>query len=277
MTEPFDLNNKTAIVTGASRGVGAATAEVLAAAGATVVCAARSTDAAPQATPGTLDAVINRITDAGGSALAVPTDLTRDADIEALVATTIDTFGSVDVLVNNAAVTFPGDLEQPMRRFDLTFSVDVRAPVRLAQLVVPPMRAAGGGHIVNISSIAALNWFPSMMAYGMAKAALEHHTMSLAGQLRRDNIAVNTFRIDVPVASEGFLANAPGMDHRNWEPCEVAAEGIVWTVRQPLTFTGHQLGMAALRDREAIMSSQVPEPAVLGDDIVTETHLRPPF
>jgi citronellol/citronellal dehydrogenase len=114
------------------------------------------------------------------------------------------------------------------------------------------------------------------MAYGMAKAALEHFTMSAAGQLREHGIAVNTFRIDVPVASEGFLAAMPGVDHSDWEPPEVAAEGILWMVRQPPSFTGHNAGMAALRREHGIMPSRAERPHTQAAGMTTETALRPP-
>ena len=94
------------------------------------------------------------------------------------------------------------------------------------------------------------------MAYGMAKAALEHLTVSAAHQLRPFDIAVNTFRIDVPVASEGFVFNLPDADHSDWEPSEVAAEGIVWMLEQPPSYTGHNVGMAELRAEHGIMASR---------------------
>jgi NAD(P)-dependent dehydrogenase (short-subunit alcohol dehydrogenase family) len=272
----MDLDRKVALVTGASRGVGAAIAEALAAEGVLVACAARSTDAAPHSTPGTLDGTVSRITAAGGTALAVPTNLAEPSEVERMVTTTLAELGRVDILVNNAAITFPGDVDLPMKRFDLVFAVDVHACVHAAQLVVPGMKERREGAILNLSSIAGLNYFPGLMAYGMAKAALEHHTMSMAAQLRPLGIAVNTFRIDVPVASEGFVANAPGVDHTNWEPCSVAAEGVVWMLRQPPEYTGRQEGMAALRDREGIMASQVPNPVEPGPGLTTDTHLRLP-
>jgi citronellol/citronellal dehydrogenase len=270
----MNVNGKVAIVTGASRGVGAATAMLLAARGCKVACAARATDAAPLPIPGTIDDTVRHITDAGGEAVAIPTNLADDAAVEQMVQRTIDAFGGVDILVNNAAITFPGDLALPMKRFDLVIDVDLRAPLIATQAVVPSMCARGGGAIVNVSSVAALNYIPGLMAYGMAKAALEHFTVSAAHQLAADDIAVNTFRIDIPVASEGFVFNMPDADHSDWEPSEVAAVGIVWMLEQPASYTGHNDGMAALREQHGIMASRSARPFASQQRLVTETHLR---
>jgi NAD(P)-dependent dehydrogenase (short-subunit alcohol dehydrogenase family) len=249
-----NLEGKVAIVTGASRGVGAATAVALAEAGAMVACAARATEANPLRLPGTIDATVGRITDAGGEALAVPTNLAHEEDVERMVAATVEHFGRLDVLVNNAAITFPGDLDVPMKRYDLMMAVNLRAPLVAAHAAAPHMKQHGEGAIVNVSSAAALSYIPGLMVYGMSKIAMEHLTVSLATQLLPHRIAVNTFRIDVPVASEGFVANLPDVDHSGWEPTEVPAEGIVWMLRQPASYTGHNVGMAALRDEHGIMA-----------------------
>src|SRR5579862_8864227 len=102
----MDLDGKVAIVTGASRGVGAATALMLAAKGCKVACAARATDAAPVPIPGTIDETVRQIVEAGGDAFAVPTNLAKDAEVERMVAATKEHYGAIDVLVNNAAITF---------------------------------------------------------------------------------------------------------------------------------------------------------------------------
>jgi len=272
----MDIDGKVAIVTGASRGVGAATAVLLAARGARVVCAARSTAEAPQPIPGTLDATVEAIRTAGGEAIAVPTNLGRDSDIEAMVDAALSAYGGVDILVNNAAITFPGDLEMEPKRFDLVMQVDLRAPLLALRACIPSMTARGGGSVVNVSSVAGLNYVPGLMAYGMAKAALEHLTLSAAHQLAPVGIAVNGFRIDVPVASEGFVFNLPDIDHSDWEPSEVAAEGIVWMIEQPTSWTGRNEGMAALRAEHGIMASRAARPHVQSPDLVTRTHLRPP-
>jgi citronellol/citronellal dehydrogenase len=250
----FDFRGQAAIVTGASRGVGAALAVALAAAGADVACAARATDAAPLALPGTIDDTVRRANAAGGGrAIAVPTNLAHDDDIAAMVARTVEEFGRLDILVNNAAITFPGDLDLPVKRFDLIIDVDLRAPLLAVVAARPHLERAGGGRIVNVSSRAALEYFPGMMAYGMAKLALEHLTISSAAQLAPAGIAVNTFRIDVPVASEGFVMNSPGVDTSDWEPCEVAAEGILWMLSQPTSYTGNNESMYEIACREGVM------------------------
>jgi citronellol/citronellal dehydrogenase len=251
-----DLHGKVALVTGASRGVGAATARALAAEGCLVACAARATADNPLRLPGTIDETVARIEHDGGTALAVPTNLADEAEVASMVARTAAHFGRLDLLVNNAAITFVGDLTMPMKRYDLVMAVNLRAPFVAIREAAPHLRAAGGGAVLNVSSLAALVPVPGMAAYGMSKLALEHLTLDAARELEPDATTVNCFRIDVAVASEGFVANAPEADHTTWEPCEVAAEGIVWMLRQELPYTGRRESMQALREREGIMASR---------------------
>jgi citronellol/citronellal dehydrogenase len=255
-----DLGGRVALVTGASRGIGAATAVAFAAAGCSVACAARSTAASPQRTPGTLDETVRRITEIGGQALAVPTNLAVEADVVAMVDATVAHFGRLDVLVNNAAITFIGDLNIPRHRYELVMAVNATAPLVAIQQAVPHLRTAGGGSIINVSSVAALFPHPGVMAYGMSKAALERCTIDVAQQLAPDGIAANVFRVDIPVASEGFVANTPGADRSNWEPAEVAAEGILWLARQPASFSGQLLSMYHLREEHGIMATRAVRP-----------------
>jgi citronellol/citronellal dehydrogenase len=243
-------------VTGASRGVGAATAVALAGAGCRVACAARSTKDAPQRTAGTLDETVARASEAGSEAIAVPTNLADRADVSAMVAKTVEYFGGVDILINNAAVTFIGDLQQPIHRHELTMAVDYWAPYVALQAAYPHMQRRGGGAVINVSSLAALLPLPDNLAYGTSKIALEHLTLDAARELHPKGIAVNCFRIDIPVASEGFVANTPGADRTEWEPCEVPAEGMLWMLRQPLDYTGQRESMYHLREREGIMQSR---------------------
>jgi citronellol/citronellal dehydrogenase len=256
----MELKGKVAIVTGASRGVGAALAVALASEGALVACAARSTADTPQRTPGTLDETVERAKEAGkasgGDAVAVTANLAAGEEVIAMVTRTAEIFGGVDILVNNAAITFAGDLNQPLKRHDLTMEVNYRAPYLAIRAAFPLMEQRGGGAIVNVSSQAALQPLPGMLAYGTSKIALEHLTLDAARELYPKGIAVNCFRIDVPVASEGFVANMPGADISTWEPPEVAAEGIVWMLKQSLPYTGRRESMYHLRAREGIMASR---------------------
>ena len=177
-----------------------------------------------------------------------------------MVRATAAHFGALDVLVNNAAITFVGDLAIPMKRHDLVMEVNLRAPFIAMREAVPHMQRAGEGAIVNLSSMAALSAIPGLMSYGVSKIALERLTVDVANQLRDQRIACNVFRIDVPVASEGFVANTPGADRSDWEPCEVAAEGILWMLRQPPSYSGQLASMWELRQRHGIMPSRAARP-----------------
>ena len=256
MSEPFDLAGKVVLVTGASRGVGAAIALAAAAKGAKVACAARSTKASPKPLPGTIDETVEAVTDAGGEAVAVPTDLTSADDIEAMVAAPVEAWGRLDVVVNNAAVTFVGEVDIPLKRYDLIMEINLRAPLLTVRAALPHLRAAGRGRILSLSSQAALRPVPGLMSYGMSKLALERMTTDLARQLHPDRIAVNCFRIDIPVASEGTLANMGDIDLGDWEPTSVPADGIIWMLEQPDHYSGRCESMWDLRHREQIMPSR---------------------
>jgi citronellol/citronellal dehydrogenase len=255
-----DLNGKVALVTGASRGVGAAVAVALADAGCAVGCAARSTADQPQRTPGTLDATVDQIRAAGGTALAIPTNLANQDEVVAMVERADTEWGRVDILINNAAITFVGDLDIPLSRHDLVMEVNLRAPLIAIRSVAPGMKERHEGAIINVSSVAGLHPHPSLMSYGISKVALERLTVDVAKQLQAWRVAVNCFRIDIPVASEGFVANTPGIDRSDWEPPTVAAEGILWMLRQPSSYSGYRESMYELRGREGIMASQAKQP-----------------
>ncbi len=266
MNSPQSLRGRVVIVTGASRGVGRATAIALGELGAAVACVARATDAARFKLPGTVDETAREVRAAGGDALAVPCDLSKPDQIETMIETVASHFGGIDALVNNAAVTFAGDLDQELKRYELTLAINTTAPL-LATRLCRPYLAARSGRIVNVSSMTGLAFYPEMMSYGMTKAALEHLTVSSAAILAPDRIAVNCFRIDTSVATEGYVMNTPGADHASWADPSVAAEGIVWMLQQPLEYTGRLEGMVALARREGIMAEiahkDIPDPSAL--------------
>jgi len=253
----FDFAGKVALVTGASRGVGRAIAIALAEAGADVACAARATDATPVKLPGTIDETVRAVQARGRRGVAVPSDLSRPGEAEAMVARTLEAFGRLDILVNNAAITFDGDLTIPMKRWDLVMEVNVRAPLLAMRAARPAMKARGQGTILNISSAAAVLPIRSLLVYGVSKAALERLTTGAAEELAADGIAVNCLRIDVPIASEGFVHNTPGLDHSQWEPTEVGAEAALWLLAQPPATTGQVVGIMDLRRLHGVAESRI--------------------
>ena len=229
------LNGKVALVTGASRGIGSAIAERFARSGATVVVTARTVDPAQSKLAGTINETVARITQSGGTAVAIAADLSKVSERERLVAETVDRVGPIDVLINNAAVTyFIPVADFGAKQFQLMFEVEVTAPFHLAQLVLPAMIAKGEGWILNISSGAARHpTFPPDPArhgggavYGMTKAALERFSTGLASEVYADNVAVNALSPNrvVPTPGTVFHHLVTGDPYQVVEPPEVMAE-----------------------------------------------------
>jgi NAD(P)-dependent dehydrogenase (short-subunit alcohol dehydrogenase family) len=203
------LKGRAALVTGASRGIGAAIAARLAMEGAAVVASARTGAEGESRLPGTLADTVARIREAGGEAHAVKADLSEREERERLVGEAEALAGPIDILVNDAAVTFFTPVEQfSEKRFKLMMEVQVWAPFHLSQLVLPGMRERRRGWIVNISSGAGIHPRAPYRGhggtvYGMCKAALERFTTGLASEVHADNVAVN-------VVSPGLVAT-PGV------------------------------------------------------------------
>ncbi len=254
------FTNKVAIVTGASRGIGKAIAIALGREGATVVVVARASDDRPLKLPGTVDETARRAQTEGGKAIAISADLTKDEEIERVAKAALERFGRVDILINNAAIDFPAPvLDLPIKRFDLIMALDLRAPYLLARHVLPGMIKQGGGMILNVSSLAALNQYPGQLPYGMAKAALERFTWGLAQEMQGKRITVNCLRVDVPIASEGFVMNFGDrpMDKSRWEKTAVGAEAALWMLRQdPAGFNGVNIGITGLREKYSVPAFQ---------------------
>jgi short-subunit dehydrogenase len=180
-----------AIVTGASAGIGAATAIRLAAQGAHVALVARRANR--------LEALEGTIRSRGGSAIALPADVTSAADRERVVRGTLSAWGRVDALVNNAGYGQRGPVELvPLDAVRRNFETNVFAAIGLAQLVIPSMRAQGAGRIVNVSSVAGRIVWPFSSVYGATKHALE----AISDGMR---IELEPFGIRVVVIEPGFV------------------------------------------------------------------------
>uniref|UniRef100_A0ABX1PR80 SDR family NAD(P)-dependent oxidoreductase n=1 Tax=Aromatoleum anaerobium TaxID=182180 RepID=A0ABX1PR80_9RHOO len=246
---PDTLKDKVAIVTGASRGIGAAIAERFAAEGAKVVLVARTIEPGGKL-PGSLDETAARIRTRGGDCLCVQADLASEADRERIVADTIARYGGVDILVNNAAwARFGAGYTQPPQRVQLAYAVNLFAPHHLAQLVIASMKARGGGWILNLSSATSevpgpapytpddrafrFHTTHSPTLYGSTKAALERLSAGMAMELAADNIAVNTLAPVEAVASDGALKSGSIDELAQMEPIEAMAEAALALCSRP--------------------------------------------
>jgi NAD(P)-dependent dehydrogenase (short-subunit alcohol dehydrogenase family) len=181
----FNLEGRSAIVTGGTRGIGRAIAEGLINAGANVAVASRKADACEQ-TAEYLRSSLN------GNAIGVPTHMGDLADIDALVAQTVDEFGGVDIIINNAA----NALAQPIGEitpaaWSKSFAVNQQGPVFLVQAALPHLRLSQHGAVLNIVSAGAFIFSPTVSMYAAAKAAMVSFTRSMAAEFAADGIRVN--------------------------------------------------------------------------------------
>ncbi|MEC9330510.1 MAG: glucose 1-dehydrogenase [Pseudomonadota bacterium] len=182
----MQLNDKTVVVTGGARGLGRAYCESLAAEGANVVAAdIRDTQA-----------TVDSVTSAGGSAIGVDLDVAQMDSCEAMAQAAVESFGGIDSLINNAALY--GDIsggrfdQIPDEQWNKVMNVNIKGIWQCCKACVPHIRTAGGGTIVNISSLAATYGMPYALDYAMSKAAVIGMTRSLARDLGRDWIRVNS-------------------------------------------------------------------------------------
>jgi citronellol/citronellal dehydrogenase len=233
------LEGRVAIVTGASRGIGKEIAVLFGREGAKVVVSARTEHKGEHELEGSIDETVAQIKAEGGEAMAVRCDVSRVEEIERLVQTTREAYGPADVLVNNAALTYFIPIKEfPLRRWQKMLEVDLTAPFLTIQAVLPDMLAAGRGHIINISSRAAIHpeGPPYAMGghggttYGVVKAGLERLTTGLAHELYGKGIAVNVISPSSVVATPGVLFHrliASAEDPRA-EPVEYMARAVLF-------------------------------------------------
>ena len=233
------LQGKVAIVTGGSRGIGRAICLGLAAQGVRVVVASRTEDetsAAPEFAryaAGTIHDTVQRIQAAGGTAVGIKCDVTQEKELRHLVAVALEHFGRLDILVNNAGI----DCESPVVALDIDLldrclAVNVRAPLLLCKFALPSMLAQRSGAIVCLTSGAARGYRPGRVGYSMSKAALERMCLSLAEEVRPDNIAVNVLspgRVDTWMNRRG---DWPGTAHIPMVQPDAIIPAALWLAQQ---------------------------------------------
>ena len=188
-----DLAGKTLFITGASRGIGKAIALRAAKDGANVVIAAKTAQPHPKL-EGTVYTAAKEIEAAGGKALATIVDVRFQDQIEAAVAKAVETFGGIDILINNAsAIMLTGTLETPLKRYDLMNQVNARGTFACSQACIPHLLKAENPHILNISPPLNLDpkWFKGHVAYTMAKYGMSMCVLGMAAEFERKGLGVN--------------------------------------------------------------------------------------
>lgn len=241
------LDSKVAVVTGASRGIGAAIAARFAGEGAQVVCAARTLREGDHPLAGSLEKTVADIRSAGGAATAVAVNLAQPAECQRLLLETRDTYGPVDVLVNNAALTYFIPVKDfPVNRWLRSWEVNFHAPFILSQAALEQMIPRGSGCIINISSGAAVGPgrgpYPEgggsggATCYGAEKAALERFTQGLASEVYAYGIAVSCVAPSLVVPTPGTVYHnlVSGMDDPNGEPPALLADAALLLATEPL-------------------------------------------
>ena len=241
------LDGKVVVVTGASRGIGAEIAKVFAAEGGRVICAARTMREGEHPLEGSLETTVAEIHAAGGEATPVAVNISEPAECEKLVQTARETYGPVDVLVNNAALTYFIPIKDyPVNKWMRSWAVNVHAPFILSKLVLDEMVPRGSGSIVNISSGAAIGpgrgpykdtpQLGGGTCYGAEKAALERFTQGLAAEVYQHGISVTCVSPSQVVPTPGTIFHrlVRGPDDPRGESPELMAKATLLLATEPL-------------------------------------------
>jgi citronellol/citronellal dehydrogenase len=234
-----DLKGKTLFVTGGSRGIGLAIALRAARDGANVVIAAKTDQPHPKL-PGTINTAAQEIEQAGGKALAVQTDIRDEDQVLRAVEATVERFGGIDILVNNAsAISLTGTLETPMKRVDLMLGVNLRGTYLCSRAVIPYLKKAANPHILTLSPPLNMNpqWFKPHTAYTIAKYGMSMCVLGLAEEFRGDGIAVNALwpRTIIATAALQVIPGANPAVGRKPEIMADAAHVVLTTDSRSLT------------------------------------------
>ena len=238
-----DLKNKTLFISGASRGIGLAIALRAARDGANVAIAAKTAEPHPRL-PGTVFTAAEEIEKAGGKALPNIVDIRFEDQVEAAIAKTVDTFGGIDILVNNAsAIMLTGTLETPMKRYDLMHHVNTRGTFLCSQKALPHLLKADNPHILNISPPLNMEaqWFGPHVAYTMAKFGMSMCVLGMASEFA-GKVAVNALWPKTAIATAAVKNLLGGDDAmaRCRKP-EIMGDAAHAIVTKGIDYSGHFL------------------------------------
>jgi len=230
-----DLKGKTLLITGASRGIGLAIGLRAARDGANVAVLAKTSEPHPKL-PGTIHTAAEAIESAGGHALPLQTDIRVEEQVQAAVAATVERFGGIDILINNAsAISLTGTLATPMKRFDLMFGVNVRGTYLCSQACIPHLAKSENPHILNLSPPLNLEprWFAGHVAYSMAKYGMSLCVLGMAEELKSEGIAVNALwpRTAIDTAALAMLGGF--VSAKNARKPEILADAAHWILTRP--------------------------------------------
>jgi len=221
-----DLRSKTLFITGASRGIGKAIALRAAADGANIVIAAKTAEENPKL-PGTIHATAAEVEAAGGRALPLQVDIREEEQVGRAVEKAVETFGGIDILVNNAsAISLTPTLATPMKRFDLMWSVNARGTFVCSQACIPHLQKAANPHILTLSPPLSLDpkWLAPHVAYTIAKYGMSLCVLGMAEELRGDGIAVNALWPRTVIATAALAMLGGRIDPRNCRKPEIMAD-----------------------------------------------------
>ena len=237
------LKGKTLFITGASRGIGLAIALRAARDGANVAIAAKSDVANPKL-PGTIHSAAAAVDAAGGAGLAIKCDIREEDSVRAAVDQTVQRFGGIDILVNNAsAIWLRGALDTPMKRFDLMNQVNARGSFLCAQVCLPHLLKAPNPHILTLAPPPTLDpkWWAPHAAYTLAKMGMSFVTLGLAAEFGARDVAINALWPRTIIATDA-LNMIPGIEiARCRKPDIVADAAHAILVRPARGFAGNFL------------------------------------
>ena len=231
-----DLKGRTLFITGASRGIGLAIAKRAAADGANVAVAAKTAEPHPKL-EGTIYTAAEEIEAAGGRALPCVVDIRYQDQVQAAIDRTLETFGGLDILVNNAsAIQLTGTLHTDMKRYDLMHHINTRGTFLCSKLAVPHLKQAQNPHVLNLSPPLNMEerWFAPHVAYTMAKFGMSMCVLGMAGEFRSDGIAFNALWPRTAIATAA-IRNLMGGDEamrRSRKP-EIMADAAHWILTRP--------------------------------------------